>query len=62
MNEYELKTQYDEFLNEIHGETVMIAGLSYDTATAFKEVDPIAYEVGLSDFETLLEVESEDDE
>lgn len=54
MNDYELTQQYDEFLDEIYG-TVKIAGYEYNTSQALKEVDPIAYSVGMNDYEASLE-------
>ena len=54
MNDYEIEQAYDEMLNDVYG-TVMIAGYEYDTSRALKECDPIAYSVGLSDFESTLE-------
>jgi hypothetical protein len=54
MNEYELAQQFDEFLDEIYG-TVKIAGYEYNTSQALKEVDPIAYSVGMNDYESSLE-------
>jgi hypothetical protein len=54
MNEYELAQQFDEFLDEVYG-TVKIAGYEYNTSQALKEVDPIAYSVGMNDYESSLE-------
>ena len=51
LTDYELEERYIEMLNEVYG-TVNIAGLEYDTAQALKETDPIAYRVGLSDYES----------
>jgi hypothetical protein len=41
--------RYDEHLDEIYG-VVQIGGYHYDTSRALKEVDPIAYRVGFSDW------------
>ncbi len=54
MTQYELEEAYDEMLNDVYG-TVIIAGYEYDTAQALKEVDPIAYSVGMNDYESSLE-------
>jgi hypothetical protein len=54
MNQYELEQAYDEMLNDVYG-TVIIAGYEYDTSQALKEVDPIAYSVGINDYESSLE-------
>lgn len=40
---------YDEWLDEIYGD-VEIAGFTYCTSEALREVDPIAYKVGISDY------------
>ncbi len=57
----ELREKYDEdaycdLLREIYGDTVSICGLEYDTATALKEVDPIAFRCGLADVQEDEEV------
>jgi hypothetical protein len=54
MNQYELEQAYNDTLDEIYG-TVIIAGYEYNTSQALKEVDPIAYAVGMSDFESGLD-------
>ena len=54
MTQYEIMEAYDEMLNDVYG-TVIIAGYEYDTAQALKEVDPIAYRVGMNDYEASLE-------
>jgi len=53
INEYELEQAYNEMLDEVYG-TVKIAGYEYDTSRALKEIDPIAYHVGLNDYESSL--------
>lgn len=50
--------QYDEMLDDIYGE-VQIAGMSYSTSYALKELDPTAYRCGKSDFESGMD--NEDD-
>lgn len=54
MNDYELEESYKDMLNDAYG-MVTIAGYEYETAYALKECDPIAYRVGLSDYESTLE-------
>lgn len=49
------ESEYDDMLREVFGNRqgeVEIAGNSYDVAYALKEVDPTAYRVGFSDFES----------
>lgn len=41
--------QYEEMFDEIYGE-VNIAGYTYDTSYALKELDPTAYRCGLLDY------------
>ena len=43
---------YDEMLNE--GEEVIIGSLRYDVAHVLQSVDPIAYDVGKSDYSSSL--------
>ena len=49
MTEEELQESYDNGLNETWG-TVNVAGHTYDTARALRELDPIAYRVGMADY------------
>lgn len=49
LSEYELAGMYDDMLDDVYGD-VEIAGLTYSTSHALKEVDPIAYRVGFSDW------------
>ncbi len=71
MTEYEIEESYDMMLDDAYG-TVTIAGLNFDTSRALKELDPIAYRVGMSDYEswascggcgnTIADCECEEDE
>ena len=54
MNTEEL---YDEMLNEVFG-TFKIGYLEFDASDILKSCDPIAYRVGLSDYESELEEEN----
>lgn len=58
VSEYVSHDEYDEVLNEVHGETVNIAGLVFDTATALKEIDEIAYVCGYIDYCSNCNIES----
>tara|TARA_R100001530_G_scaffold65667_1_gene46986 strand:+ start:400 stop:669 length:270 start_codon:yes stop_codon:yes gene_type:complete len=40
--------EFEEYLNSAYG-TVEICGMEFDAGTALKELDPIAFNVGLSD-------------
>lgn len=51
---------YDEWLDEIYGD-VEICGLTYSSSYALKEIDPIAYRVGVSDFADSLYDDIEED-
>ena len=55
-SEYEIEQAYNEMLDDVYG-MVTVAGYQYETSRLLKEVDPIAYSVGLSDFESFLEEE-----
>lgn len=50
LQDYEIEEQYKNMLDECYG-VVNIAGMEYDTSYALRECDPIAYRVGLSDYE-----------
>lgn len=54
MEHYELVEAYDNMLNDVYG-TVNIAGYEYDTSQALKLIDEIAYNVGMSDYESSIE-------
>lgn len=51
MTEYEIEESYDMMLDDVYG-IVTVAGMQYDTSRALKELDPIAYRVGMSDYES----------
>ena len=61
MTDYEIEESYKMMLDDVYG-TVMIAGYEYDTSRALYELDPIAYRVGLSDYESELEQDEEDED
>ena len=46
--------QYNDSLDDIYGD-VSVAGSTYSTSYLLKEVDPIAYRVGFSDFADSLD-------
>lgn len=49
VSDYELHQRYDEMLDEVYEDTT-IAGYEYSTSSALKQVDPIAYRVGFSEW------------
>jgi chromosome segregation ATPase len=50
--------QYNEWLDEIYGD-VEIAGFSYATGHALKELDPTAYRCGKNDYADSLDKEDD---
>jgi hypothetical protein len=56
LNEYDQHQLYDEMLDDCYGE-VEICGYKYAASTALKNVDPIAYRVGFSDWIANIEEE-----
>jgi hypothetical protein len=54
LTDYELEQHYNDMLDDVYG-VVTIAGYQYETSRVLKEVDPIAYRVGLSDYESFRE-------
>lgn len=49
--EYEMsESEYEDVLDEIYGD-VQIAGLSYSTGQALREIDPTAFRCGKVDYE-----------
>lgn len=59
MTEWEFEQAYEDMLDDAFG-TVTIAGCEYDTSRAFKEVDPIAFRVGMADYANALMDDDED--
>jgi hypothetical protein len=49
LTDNELERMYDQFLDEVY-EPVKIAGLSYSTSEALKEIDRTAYDQGFIDW------------
>ena len=47
-----MSAAYDDFLDEVC-EPVVIGSLTYSPSQVLKAVDPIAYRVGLSEFEDM---------
>jgi predicted subunit of tRNA(5-methylaminomethyl-2-thiouridylate) methyltransferase len=54
ISEHEAHERYDDMLDDCH-EDVKICGMTYNTARALKDVDPIAYRCGFSDYTASLE-------
>lgn len=54
ITEHEALERYDDMLDECY-EDPKICGMSYCTSRALKEVDPIAYRCGFSDYTAHLE-------
>jgi hypothetical protein len=45
---------YNDFLDEVNPE-IVINGMTYSPSYVLREVDPIAYNVGLTDYQDMLE-------
>ena len=59
--EYEMTDeQYGELLDEIYGD-VEVCGNTYNASYALKELDPIAYRVGKSDYESSYDLDEVED-
>lgn len=56
MSDRELEEMYDEILNDSYGE-IKLGYLTFSPADIIKNCDPIAYRVGLSDFESTFETD-----
>lgn len=55
-NETEIQEMFDEMLNDVYG-TFRVGVSEFDASEILRELDPIAYRTGLSDFESELENE-----
>ncbi len=60
MNERLLEEWFNDMLDDCY-QDVVIAGLAYSASVAFKRIDPIAYRVGMSDYESSLRTDYEHD-
>jgi hypothetical protein len=49
LQDHELHELYDDMLDDVYGE-VKIAGLSYATSSALKNIDEVAYLCGFNDW------------
>lgn len=54
MDNETIQAQYDELLNETN-EPVVVGGLTFEPARVMRELDPIAYHLGLQDYINSLE-------
>ena len=54
MEDYEIIEAYNEMLDETNPE-IVIGSLRYSPSYVLREVDPIAYNEGLSDYQDFLE-------
>jgi predicted nucleic acid-binding Zn-ribbon protein len=51
---------YDEWLDEVYGE-IMIGNISFLPSRILKELDPIAYRCGFSDYIDSLDIEDDEE-
>jgi len=61
MSDYEIEEAYKEMLDECH-EPVKIGFGEYYASDILKNCDPIAYRIGLSEYEDYLAEEEEEEE
>ncbi len=59
MNEILLEEWFNDMLDDCY-QDVVIAGITYTASVAFKRIDPIAYRVAMSDYESSLRSDYED--
>ena len=60
MNEELLKEMYDDMLDDCYP-TIKIGNLEYMPSVGLYRIDPIAYRVWMSDYESFLRTEYEED-
>ena len=58
MKDYEILLAYNDFLDEVNPE-IVINGMTYSPSYVLREVDPIAYNVGLTDYQDMLEYQED---
>jgi len=54
-----LKEWYDDMLDDCYPE-IKVGGLMYAQSVALYRIDPIAYQVGMNDYESALRTDYED--
>jgi hypothetical protein len=54
MEDYEMIENYNDFLDEVNPE-IVINGMTYSPSYVLREVDPIAYNIGLSEYQDMWE-------
>ena len=59
VNEVLLKEWWDDLLDDSHPE-VEVMGRKYSPSIAFYRLDPIAYQVGMNDYESVLRADHEE--
>ena len=52
MEDYEMIENYNDFLDEVNPE-IVIGSLRYSPSQVLREVDPIAYNIGLSEYQDM---------
>ena len=57
-DQWERRELYDNMLNDVYG-TVSICGMAYDASIALERIDPIAYTLGLTEWEDEQSVDEE---
>lgn len=63
MDSFEIEvsdSDYDDYLDEVNGE-VEVCGMSYSASNVLKNVDPIAYRCGKSDYADSLDKEDQEE-
>lgn len=61
MEDYEIEEAYKEMLDDAYG-IIKIGYVEFWASAVLKECDPIAYRIGLSEYEDYLAEEEADDE
>lgn len=51
-------SEYMEFLDDVYGE-VTICGMNYSAGAALEACDPVAFRIGLGDYESQIQAELE---
>lgn len=60
MSDYEIEEQYVEMLDDAYG-VVKIGEMTFWASQILKNCDPIAYRIGLSEYEDYLEEEENEE-
>ena len=56
---YDKMEAYEDMLRDVYGDTIMVCGMPMDPVRVLKEMDPIAFRIGFSEYMDCMEEDEE---